>query len=131
MDHRALPEYTSTISVDTSKPVERAFFFQREDGSTFYVNEVTAWSLLSKGTQHLGSGVKRHKYIGQSDGTAYAQALSEATVLFKTEGIENAQKRLKEGVQQELENAKLNTRLPRNFDEVDLRGNPIKLSELR
>ncbi len=131
MDHHSIPEHPVTVTVDTSKPVERAFFFERDNGTVIYVNEVTAWSLISKGQQHIRQGTKHFKYLGQSDGVAYAQALKEANVLFKTEGLEAAQKRLKEGVEAEVENAKLNQRPPRNFDEVDLQGNPIKISELR
>lgn len=109
-------------------PPQLTFFFERADGSIFVVEEEEAWKILSGHNQLVGQQVSKPKLIGVSDGLKYAEAMSEAKELFKTQGLEASQARIRQGFDEELAVARGHIQLPRNFDVVDNAHNPINLT---
>lgn len=114
--------------VEGAKPI---FFFEREDGTTFFAGESEAWSILKGRAQVLGRDRMRVKYLGCSDGEAYRKAVIESQGIFRTQGLEKAQERLRQGELEELERAKGNRSMPRNHDTITSGGQPINLSQFR
>lgn len=115
---------------DKNQPIERVYFFQREDGGMIYVGAREAWNLWRGRQQIIGFERPRLKYVGSSDGEKFRQALLASKDAFATGGLEAAQEALRKGVDEELEAARLNTAPPPNFDEVDERGNPVNIKTL-
>ncbi len=107
----------------------RVYFFERPDGSAVHLNGSSAWNTYSRGNQTT-SGLQRFKYLGTSDGTKYATAVSESHRIFKEEGLEKAQEYLRAAWELELAEARNDKTPPLNYDEIDSRGNPVKISSL-
>lgn len=125
-------EYQSNKGMSSkSERPQKTFFFERPDGSTFSVNEAEAWNVYTGKNQIVGFQTVRPKLIGVSDGSKVAQAIIEAKEIFKTEGFEKAQQRVKQGHEEEIESARGHIEKPRNFDMVDSRGNPVRLQDLQ
>ncbi len=126
------PEYISkkAMSGEVENP-QKTFFFERENGEVFSVNEPEAWRVYSGKNQSLGIKVARPKLIGTSDGRIVANAISEAKRIFQEYGIEKAQEHIKEAHQLEIEEARKHVETPRNYDTIGQNGQPVKVSELR
>ncbi len=110
---------------------EEIYFFQREDGEVIHVNEATAWNLYNGRNRVIGQYQDRMKIIGVGSGEIFQKGLLESKELFRTQGIEAAQLRIRKAVLQELEACRGKIKIPRNYDSVDRRGNPINLSNFR
>ena len=108
MDY-SIEEKPLTVGLNTKGNqlrVNKTYFYQIGEDRIEPVEAREAWELHKK----------KVKQIGVSDGTTYNIALKEAQQLFKAEGQERAQERLREGVQEELEKARGNLETPPNFD---------------
>lgn len=108
------------------KPV-RTYFFQRGDGSIISASDNDAWSIYSGKNQTMGEVKIRPKYIGQTDGVLYYNAVVEAQKVFKEKGLEYSRDIMLEAERASFEEAKKNPTPPRNFDAVDRNGFPINL----
>lgn len=108
------------------RPVQ-TFFFEREDGSIIEASEDDAWSIYSGKTQMIGEIKQRPKYIGQTNGVNYYNAVIQSQKVFNELGLEGAQEILRKARLEAIEEAKLNKQPPRNFDVIDSRGQPINL----
>lgn len=96
--------------------MQEVFFFERPDGSIIHMTEEAAWNTYSKRQQIIGQYTQPFKFLGSSDGSIYFKALKESQEILKTEGLEAAQRRLKDGLDEELKQAMGNLKPPRNFD---------------
>lgn len=110
--------------------VQKAFWFERPDGSTFALEESAASEMYRGRQQIIGQSTQKPKFIGMSDGTKLATALREAREIEKTEGFEAAKRRIEQGHAEELESAKGNMQIPRDFSMIDYGGNPTNVKEL-
>jgi len=102
------PPKVSTPGINT-KSQELKYnktYFYEVNGNIVPVEAREAWELHRK----------RHKQIGVSDSSKYALAVQEARELFKTEGIEKSQERLRRGFDEELESARGHFETPPNND---------------
>jgi len=86
--------------------VNKTYFYEMPTGNIEPVETREAWELYKK----------KYKQIGVSNGLTYDKARKEAKEIFKTEGIEKAQERLRQGIQEELEVARGNFETPPNCD---------------
>lgn len=109
----------------------KVYFFQREDGTTFFTDAKDAWAILKGRKQRVGFFPERLKLIGVSDGSMFQKAAAEAQAIFKSEGLEAAQVRIRRGHEEELAEARKKVEMPPNPDNVDLQGNPFDLNALR
>lgn len=112
-------------------PPEKTFFFQRENGSVFSVNEQEAWAIYTGKQQTVGVRTYPPKLIGTSDGKLFNKAVEEAKEIFKKEGFDKAQEHIRQGQELELEEAKKHPEKPRDFSSIGLNGKPVNVSELR
>lgn len=120
----------------TVKPnqVERAqttYFFEKPDGKIIAATDRQAWQLYARPNQIIKANRQRFKLVGTSDGTLYQKAVLESHEIFKTQGLEAAQKRLREGFDQELAVARGKIIPPPNFDTIGRGGEPVNLATLR
>jgi hypothetical protein len=124
----ALPEKPliagSNQKVELAKPV---FFFQRPDGTVFHTDEKAAWSIYNGRSTMVGIRQPLPVYLGTSDGKLFAKAVVESQQIFKTSGLQAAQDRIRKGIDEELEVAKLNKTPPPNTDTVDKYGRYTRL----
>lgn len=109
---------------------ERVYFFERSEDGFFHVDAPTAWTLYSKGSQILGMDRVRPRYIGTSNGVAYAAAVGEMAKIMKENGLEAAQNHLRQALEREMEIAKGDKTPPPNFDQIDKFGRPTNMSAL-
>lgn len=130
MDKNQIEVKPLTAGMAPSQSPTRTYFFERPDGSVIHVTEQAAWSLYARPQQTLHGRI-RFKYLGTSDGLLYAQAVDEASVIFKEQGLEAAQEHLRKALEEEKAQALLNRTPPRDFDTVDSGGNPVDLRTLR
>lgn len=112
---------------DKSYPPEKTFFFQREDGSVFSVNEQEAWSIYTGKMQTVGVRTYPPKLIGTSDGIIFHRAVQEAKEINKKDGFEAAQDHIRKGIDLELEEAKKHPQRPRDFSSIGLNGRPVNM----
>lgn len=115
------------IKINKVEPAQKTYFFERWDGKIFHVQEQEAWNVMKNRQQIVGLHVPPPKYIGCSDGTRFQKAVIEAHALFKDGKMEEAQARLRQGEAEELEAARLNKEMPRNFDTIDKNRQPFYL----
>ena len=98
-----------TVSLN-NKPDELApkktYFYELPSGRVEPAEAVEAW-------RHHKNG---YKQVGVSDGKTYLQAVREAQQLFKEQGLEAAQERLRKGFSEELEVARGHFETPPNAD---------------
>jgi hypothetical protein len=104
---------------------KKTFFFERHDGTTFPVHEQEAWRIINSRNQAYFK-YPNPKLIGVSDGTKYWKGVMEAHELVATDP-EAAKQRLRDAHREELEAARGNIEMPRNFDIIDKNGNPTTL----
>lgn len=134
MNTNNIPEKPLYASMDGGK-VERAqpiFFFQREDGSVFHVDERAAWTLYQGRSKIVGRPAERLKIIGVGDGTIFQSYVIKAQESFRaTQNIQESQKLIREGVEKELEACRGKARVPANYDSLDSGGRPVNISSLR
>lgn len=107
----------------------RVYFFERPDGTIIHVDEKSAWTMYSRPQQTL-TGPKKFKYLGTSNGQSYSQAVAESGSIFREHGLEAAQAFLRKAWEAELEIAKTDQTLPRNFDSIDKTGSPVNISKI-
>jgi len=102
------PPKVATVSLNgkSAELQTKKTYFYEVNGNIVPAEAREAWELHKK----------KHKQIGVSDGSKYAQAIMESRELFKTEGIEKSQERLRQGYEEELESAKGNFETPPNND---------------
>lgn len=112
---------------DKSYPPEKTFFFQRENGSIFSVNEQEAWSIWTGKMQTVGVRTYPPKLIGTSNGQIFHQAVQEAKEINKTQGFEAAQEHVRKGMELELEEAKKHPEKPKDFSSIGLNGRPVSM----
>lgn len=86
--------------------INKTYFYEMPSGNIEAVESREAWELHKK----------RFKQIGVSDGSLYRKAMEEARELFKTEGLEKSQERLRKGVEEEIEAARGHFEVPPNND---------------
>lgn len=103
---------------------ERTYFFERENGETFFAKAQEAWNIYKGRNQIIGFERPRIKFIGSSDGSTYKKAVQEAQAIFRQEGLEKAQERLRRGAEEELAVARGQLIPPPNFDYTDRYGRP-------
>lgn len=116
-----------SFSTDIKERPEQTFFFEKGDGKVFCCNEKQAWDVYMARGQIIGyRDAPKPKLIGVSDGTIYFKALREAKEIFEKEGLEASQARIKQAFNEELEAARGHIVRPRNFDEIDIGGNPSR-----
>ena len=98
-----------SVSLNT-KPDELApkktYFYQLPSGRIEPAEAVEAW-------RHHKNG---YRQVGVSDGRTYFNAVKEAQQIFKDQGLEKAQERLRKGFDEELEVAKGHFETPPNAD---------------
>lgn len=123
-------ETTKSMNHKVDAP-QKTFFFEREDGTVFGVNEQAAWNIYSGKAQVIGFRNKQPKLVGTSNGMIVNNSLMQAKVIFETEGIEKAQAYLRQAQELEIEEAKKHPEAPRNFDTMDNSGRPVRISDLR
>lgn len=112
--------------INKVEPAQKTYFFERWDGKTFHVQEREAWNVLKNRQPVVGLFVQPPKYLGCSDGTLFQKAVLEAHALFAEGKMEEAQARLRQGEAEELEMAKKNKEMPRNFDTIDKNSQPFQ-----
>lgn len=100
------PLKVSVNNKATELKANRTYFYEMPTGNIEPVEAREAWELHKK----------KYKQIGSSDGTTYNKALKEAQGLLKTKGLEEAQERLRQGLQEELEQARGKIQTPPNYD---------------
>lgn len=86
--------------------IKKTYFYEMPTGKIEAVEAKEAWELRKKGM----------KQIGVSDGQSYAKAIKESQQIFKLQGLEMAQERLRKGFEEELELAKGHYEVPPNND---------------
>ena len=128
VDPRNLPERPLVAGLNKIRPINRAYFFLRDDGTFFCTEEREAWGIVSGANQFIGEILPRPKYVGQSDGQTYQKAMMEARDIYTKEGLQASQDRIRQGMTEEFEQAKGDNRLPRNHSATDRNGSPINLS---
>lgn len=116
---------------DKIESPQKTFFFEREDGTIFGVNESAAWHIYSGKSQTIGLRVARHKLVGTSNGRIVSEAIREARAIFNTEGLEKAQDHIRKAHELEIEESKKHPEAPRNFDTMDNSGRPVRISDLQ
>ena len=127
-----LPEKPLVASMEGKvETPQEIYFFQRENGEVLHVNEKGAWSLYMNRNKIIGQYPERLKIIGVGPGHIFQQGLIESRELFKTKGLEAAQARIRQAVSEELEACRGKIKVPRDFDQIDRRGNPVNMSLLR
>lgn len=109
---------------------QKTFFFEREDGSRFFVGEREAWAVFKNHNQIIGQPRARTKLVGVSNGMKFHNAVAEAHQMYLTDP-EGAKARIKQGEEEEWEAAKGNIEHPRNFDTIDERGQPVRIQDLQ
>lgn len=134
MNNEQLKEPPKPAAVAFNKDVKEkpkpTFWFKKDNGSTFCAGEKEAWMIVRHGIKAIINGSmqkKNYEYLGCSDGKTYFAALAEVQVAFKEQGIEAAQKLLREAEAKELETADLTIK-PQN---QDIRGNPQAVREFQ
>jgi len=120
----SLPEKPLVAKQGKVEPNQRTYFFEREDGTTFFAQAQEAWSIYKGRNQIIGFERPRIKFIGSSDGSIYRQAVIEAQQIFRQEGLEKAQERLRRGADEELASARGQMIPPPNFDYTDRHNRP-------
>lgn len=125
----SLPEkpLVANIKEGVERP-EEVYFFERENGEIIHVNEKAAWGLYMGRSKVVGRYPERIKIIGVGSGALFYKGLLESQVLFKSQGLEAAQNRIRLGVQEELVACRGNIKIPRNFDTQDKNRNPVNLN---
>lgn len=116
---------------DKYYPPEKTFFFQRENGSIFSVNEAEAWRIWTGKQQVVGFRTIPPKLIGTSDGKIFNKAVQEAKAINLKEGFEAAQLHIRNAYDAELEEAKKHPERPRDFGSVGLNGMPVDIDKLQ
>lgn len=109
-------ELNVRLNLDASQMQSKTtFFFKRlQDEEVIPIEDPqTAWDYYIRRRQDF-------KYVGQSDGKAFMEAVKEARQIFKEKGLEASQNRIREAIEAEKEIAKLNTTPP---TEQDVFGN--------
>ena len=86
--------------------VNKTYFYEMPSGNIEAVESREAWELHRK----------KYKQIGVSSGLKHAQAVEEARQIFKLQGIEASQERLRKGFEEELEEARGKFETPPNND---------------
>lgn len=86
--------------------INKTYFYEMPNGRIEAVEAKEAWELYKKG----------YKQYGVSDGSKYALALRESNEIFKLQGLEMAQERLRKGYEEEMELAKGNYEVPPKND---------------
>ena len=112
-----------------SSEIKQMFWFEKSNGEVFCCDEKQAWEIVAGRIKILGEeGIRplRHKFKGASDGSLYWEGMKNLNEIFKTNGQEAAQSYLRDLEKQEYARADESKR-PRNFDRVDLSGNPSKV----
>lgn len=127
MDFQTPALVTKKGMSDKSYPPEKTFFFQRENGSIFSVNEQEAWSIWTGKMQTIGVRTYPPKLIGTSDGRIFHKAVQEAKEINKTKGFEEAQDHIRKGMELELEEAKKHPERPKDFSAIGLNGRPVNM----
>jgi hypothetical protein len=110
---------------------EKTYHLQRPDGSFIAVQEREAWDILNGRTSIIGFRHNIPKLVGVSNGQIFQKAAMEAQVLIRQGKLEEAKAMLKKGQEDERASGVGKVEMPRNFDTIDRRGNPIKMSDLR
>lgn len=117
MNHNEIPEKPLVPGINSrGYNPERTYFFEREDGTTFFTNANEAWTIYKRRQQIVGKETPRIKYLGNSDGSKFKQAVMEAKQMFREKGLEISQERLRQGEREELEEAKKDKTPPPQAD---------------
>lgn len=127
------PDFTQAVKplipgVGQIEAAGTIFFYQRKDGTVIMVQESEAWTLHKKGNQVVGQITLPLLQVGVSDGLLFQKATQESHQIFKTEGLEAAQARVRQGFEEELALARGFRQTPRNFDITDSQRQPIDMA---
>ena len=131
MDLPPLPEKPLIPKLGKIEKNIRVYFFEREDGSTFFAQAKEAWTIMKGRVQHVGYERPRIKFIGSSDGSKFRQGVIEAQNIFKEQGLIPSQERIRLAEKEELECARGNMIYPVNQDEMTRGGQLINIGSLR
>lgn len=123
-----IPEKPLTPGVGKIENAERVYFFEREDGSIIFAQGKEAWNIFKNRNQALGRERMRNKFIGSSDGSIFRQGLIEAHKIFREQGLEASQARIKQAEADELAAARGVMVYPQNHDSITRGGIPIDLN---
>lgn len=116
-------EGPTNVNVGRIEQATRTYFFERPDGSIISAQGKEAWSLYSRPPQIVGTRLPPYKFIGSSDGTIFQRAVIESQSVYRqTLNLEEAQKILRKGEQEELEKARGNMVPPPNMDKMGPAG---------
>lgn len=107
-----------TAGLGDVETVQTVFFYQRPDGSIIHAAEREAWQIHTS----LKGWAKQY---GVSDGVIFQKAVQESRDIFKTQGLEKAQERVRKGIAEEQEAAKGHYQVPRNHTWTDREGQPV------
>lgn len=122
MNPSAIPEKPLTAGINTKNVlINTVFFFEHADGNIIHVDEAAASRIFMKRMD------AQYKYIGSSNGAAFNKGVIESREIFAKQGLAAAQERIRQGLREEIEEAKKDMRPPRNFERVDLSGHPVDL----
>ena len=131
MHQSQIPEKPLVPGIGKVEESQRVYFFERENGTTFFAKGAEAWQIVKGRNQVIGRDRARIKFIGSSDGRLYTQAVIESQQLFRTEGLAKAQERLRKGESDELEAARGKMIYPPNYDTIGQGGMPVNLNDFR
>jgi hypothetical protein len=127
----SLPIKEAVVVEGKVEGAEKTFFFERHDGSILSVQEREAWGIMKGRTSIVGFRHKQPKLLGVSDGQIFQRAVLESQSLIREGKVEEARALIRKGQEEELEKARGNMIMPRDFDTIDRQGNPIKISDLK
>lgn len=119
-------EGPTNVIIGRIERANRTYFFERHDGSIISAQGKEAWNLYSRHPQIVGTRVPPYKFIGSSDGLTFQKAVEESQAVFRNTGnLEEAQKILRAGEQEELNKARGNMIPPPNMDKMGPAGHLI------
>lgn len=105
------------MKVNKLEQPKQTFFFERHDGSIIAVGEQEASNLYYKKNQVVGFDIPKPKLIGVSNGKTTYEAIKEAHQIFRDDP-DKAMDRIRKGQADELEIARGNIIIPKNFDKM-------------
>ncbi len=125
-----IPEKPLQANVGKIEETQRTYFFERDNGTTFFTTGREAWSLIKRPTKVMKKETKRMKFLGSSNGQIFQKAVRDSHKVFREQGLSVAQEVIRKGESDELEAARGNMVYPPNYDMVDRGGNPINIASL-
>lgn len=130
MHPNQIPEKPLIAGVGKLEEASRVYFFERENGTIFFAQGQEAWNIYKGRVQILGQDRPRYKFLGSSDGTKFRQGVLEAQKIMRDKGLVEAQERIRQAEQEELESARGHKITPPNYDTVTKGNVPINLANL-